>query len=227
MRATSLKRDEAVGELERLAVFDGCELKLAGEGAHEGEIEGYGSIFGELDKGNDIVLAGAFAKSLKDRDVARMPFFFGHAHGSVPIGFFKELREDRKGLRFKGQLLFETPEPRQVRALLKAGASMGVSIGYKTIRRAYRTPDGKEHDEWQPGAVRLLKEVELLELSLTAMPMCEGARVTGIKQQDEAAERAHAAALIRALNGAADAFALKHALDGAAERLLALGEKNG
>jgi hypothetical protein len=186
-------------ELERLAWVSGCELKLASEGASEGEIDGYGSIFGELDQGNDIVMPGAFAKTLKDRDVQHIPFFFGHAHGSVPIGFLKELREDRKGLRYKGQLIFETPEPRQVRALLKAGASMGTSIGYKTVRRAYRTPDGKEHDEWQPGAVRLLHEVELAELSLTAMPMCRGARVTGIKEGLQPALSPADAELIRVL----------------------------
>lgn len=170
-------------KLETLAPLD-CELKFATEGDAIGEIAGYASIFEELDQGNDIVVRGAYAKSLRERKRDGrwdIPMFFGHAHASVPIGVWTDFAEDQKGLRCKGRLIFETPEARQVRAVILAGGGMGISIGYRAKQVAYRSQDGEETSEWRLGCARVLKEVELAECSLTAMPMCRGAQVTDAK----------------------------------------------
>lgn len=196
-----------MAELEYLTLPE-CELKFAAEGDEAGVLEGYASIFGELDQGGDIVRKGAFAKSLKERRKADrwdIPMFFGHAHASVPIGVWTDFKEDSKGLKCKGRLIFETPEAKQVRAVILAGGGMGISIGYRTLARKYVTPDGAESDDWRSGAVRHLIEVDLSECSLTAMPMCRGAGVTGIKfaAGDDAAEHG-ARALIRSIKAATE-----------------------
>lgn len=209
---------QSLPKLEHHALtFEACEIKYAAEGDAAGEIEGYASIFGELDQGNDIVVAGAFKKSLRERKKAErwdIPMFFGHAHASVPIGVWTDFREDQKGLRCKGKLIFETPEARQVRAVIIAGGGMGISIGYRTRKHAYVTADGKRHDEWQMNAHRELIEVDLAECSLTAMPMCRGAQVTSAKINagDDAAIRA-----MRALNHHLDAELAMRALARALE----------
>lgn len=197
------------------------ELKFLGAGDEEGTIEGYASIFGDVDSGNDRVRKGAFAKALKSRNSSRIPMFFGHAHASVPIGVWTEIKEDAKGLKVKGKLLLaNSPEARQVRDVLMAKGEMGISIGYRTISRAHITPDGKEHADWQPNAVRELRELDLREISLTAMPMLDSARVTGVK--DEAGEQAQpdaTQAAILALKHVADTLNLQRAMDRIAEVL--------
>lgn len=186
-------------QLEHFALdADACALKYAAAGDSAGEIEGYASIFGELDQGNDVVVRGAFKKSLAERrkqDRWDIPMFFGHAHASVPIGVWTDFREDKIGLKCKGKLIFETPDARQVRAVILAGGGMGISIGYRTIKHAYVDATGGRSDEWRPGCHRELIEVDLAECSLTAMPMCRGAGVTSAKMRGDEAQ----AAAIRAL----------------------------
>jgi len=188
--------------LETLTLAD-CELKFAADGDSAGEIEGYASIFGELDQGNDIVVKGAYAKSLRERKRADrwdIPMFFGHAHSSVPIGVWSDFREDNKGLKCKGRMLLaNSADARQVRDVILAGGGMGISIGYKAKIVAYRSQDGEETSEWRPGCARLLKELDLAECSFTAMPMCRGAQVTSAKSAAEIAQRLDAGgAAIRA-----------------------------
>lgn len=210
-RPLSLKRDET--ELERLEHFGVFELKADDNGA-QGVIEGYGSIFGEVDQGSDVVMRGAFKKSLAERSVRRIPMYFGHAHSSVPIGVWTELKEDGKGLKVRGQLDLQSNDGGQAYRVLKMGAEIGISIGYRTIRKKYLAPDGKEVDDWCSGAVRRLYEVDLRELSLTAMPMCDGARVTGVKQEGGPADSIRAFdALAQCLNTKAAFAALARALE--------------
>lgn len=215
--------------------LDDIEIKFAKEGdADVGTIEGYASIFGEVDSGNDEVVKGAFAKSLKERRKAdrwRIPMFLGHSHGSVPIGVWTDITEDGKGLKVKGKIILVNEDARQLHAVLLAGGDMGLSIGYRATHRCYRSPDGKEHADWVSGAVRLLKELDLREISITAMPMLDPARITSVKEdaaeitdEEKAAAAAreaaanNAGALIRALDASANSFALKHALESAAQK---------
>ena len=204
------------------------EFKFAKDGdADVGTIEGYASLFGEIDSGNDAVVKGAFSKSLRERRKAdrwRIPMFMAHSHGSVPVGVWTEITEDAKGLKVKGRIIPENDDARQLLAVLRAGGDMGLSIGYRATNRCYRTPDGKEHADWMSGATRLLKEVDLREISITAMPMLDGARITSVKDEDgedhEAAARAAAEteqkALIHALGGVTQSLALTLALKRAA-----------
>ncbi|MCA0272694.1 MAG: HK97 family phage prohead protease [Proteobacteria bacterium] len=140
---------------EDIAVTDGCR------------IEGYASFFGLTDQGGDVVMAGAYAKSLdrlkREGRVVRMLWQHDPAQ---PIGVWDEISEDGRGLRVKGRILTEVEKGREAAALVAAGAIDGLSIGYRTIT-AEKDAKGQ----------RLLREVELWEVSLVTFPMLPEARV--------------------------------------------------
>ena len=101
--------------------------------APDGTVEGYASLFGELDQARDMVMPGAFAASLQKRGVRRVPMLFQH-DPSEPIGVWLELHEDFRGLYARGRLIPEVVRARELLALLKAGAADGLSIGFRTVK---------------------------------------------------------------------------------------------
>src|SRR3954468_4181823 len=97
----------------------------------EGVVEGYASLFGELDQARDMVMPGAFADTLRLRGLRRIPMLFQH-DPAEPIGIWLELAEDRRGLFARGQLIPDVARAREVLALVRAGALDGLSIGFRT-----------------------------------------------------------------------------------------------
>ena len=132
----------------------------------EGRIEGYASRFGEVDQGGDIVAKGAFAESI----AKRTPKMLWQHDSWCPIGMWEQASEDDTGLYVQGRILDTIEKGREARALIEAGAIDGMSIGYRTIN-ADRDENGN----------RLLKQLELWEVSLVTFPMLESARVDAIK----------------------------------------------
>lgn len=140
------------------------------------EFEGHGSIFGNVDLGGDIVMPGAFKRSLaQHKKAGTLPqMFWMHRMDQVP-GRWLEMEEDAKGLYVKGELA-DTPLGNEMRTLLKMKAVRGQSIGYRTIDMDY-DKDGN----------RLLKEIDLWEVSLVSLAMNPLARVEGVKSRLSAA----------------------------------------
>ncbi len=68
----------------------------------EGRFGGYASVFGRVDAGGDMVMAGAFRASLAQRR-ARIRMLFQH-DPKEPVGTWDELREDGHGLFVSGRL---------------------------------------------------------------------------------------------------------------------------
>lgn len=141
-----------------------------------GEFEGYASTFGNVDQGGDIVMPGAFKASLKQikKEKRLLPMLWQH-NPNEPIGVYKEIAEDEKGLKVTGQILLETGDlAKRAYELLKASALGGMSIGYRMFPGTYEYDD-KER-------VTRLKKIDLREISLVTMPMNMAARVTGVKK---------------------------------------------
>ncbi len=139
-----------------------------------GEIEGYASIFGNVDSYGEIVEAGAFADSLVSakRSGRKVKMLYQH-DPHQPIGVWDDLAEDGKGLWVKGRLLVdESPKAREVHGLLKAGALDGLSIGYRTLKA--------EPKQGKPGVISLLK-LDLLENSIVTFAANDRARVEVVK----------------------------------------------
>lgn len=174
------KEDDANEYLDRWA-----EIELKADGEDAGLIKGYASVFDELDQGRDIVVAGAFSKSLKSRSSKRIPMLYGHNQSGLPVGVWTVIKEDKRGLYVEGKLALGSDPGRQMYEVLKAGAEMGISIGYRTIKKEIVVPKelGKDASEWSPGTIRKLLEVDLREISLVPIPMNDSARVTSVKTE--------------------------------------------
>src|SRR5437773_6950796 len=98
----------------------------------DGTVEGYASLFGEIDQARDMVMSGAFAASLKLRPVRRVPMLFQH-DPAEPIGVWLDLHEDFRGLYARGRLIPEVVRARELLALLEAGTAGGLSPGFRTV----------------------------------------------------------------------------------------------
>ena len=131
-------------------------------------IEGYGSVFGNADHYNDIVERGAFVESIKSGRKVKM--LLQHDVRAI-IGVWQHLHEDAKGLYMKGKFS-NTSAGRDTYELVKDGALDGLSIGFTMPK------DGYEYDK---DNVRLLKKIDLHEVSLVTFPANEEAFITSVK----------------------------------------------
>lgn len=141
--------------------------------ANGGEIEGYGSVFGNVDLGADIVIPGAFAKSIAEHEKngTRPKMLWNHRSLDLPIGAWEKFGEDDNGLYMKGKLA-DTQMGRDVRTLAKMRAIDTMSIGYIPVEVDY---DKRGN--------RLLKEIELYEVSPVNFAMNPAAVIAGVKSQ--------------------------------------------
>lgn len=83
--------------LFRGAMGAALELDLK-ELSAEGEFEGYASTFNNADRGNDVVMAGAFAASLQKRPPGKVKMLAQH-DVRRPIGVWTSMEEDARGHR--------------------------------------------------------------------------------------------------------------------------------
>jgi HK97 family phage prohead protease len=146
-----------------------------------GTVEGYASLFGEIDQARDMVMRGAFAATLRTRGVNRIPMLFQH-DPSEPIGVWLELREDSRGLFARGRLIPEVARARELLSLLRAGAVDGLSIGFRTVKGSI---DPRTR-------VRRLAAIDLWEISIVTFPLLAGARVRAVKQAPSRPKLSHA-----------------------------------
>ena len=136
----------------------------------DGAIEGKAWDFTTPDRVGDMIEPAAFRKA-----AFPLPMLFGHDQND-PVGVWNEASEVKGGFMMKGRLLIEDlGRAREVRALVKAGAVKGLSIGFITKKAVARAGGG-----------RTIKDLELHEVSLVTLPMHPGARVTSAKSAVEA-----------------------------------------
>lgn len=147
------------------------EFKLSGAEA-SGTFAGYASTFGgEPDSFGDIIAPGAFTDSLAAYQAKNAAPALLWAHDNTePIGKWLTLKQDRYGLAVEGKLTLGTKRGTEAYALMKDDA-LGLSIGY-------RIPTGGAAYQ---GSNRILKSIELFEISAVSMPANPSARVTAVK----------------------------------------------
>ncbi|MGX5665612.1 HK97 family phage prohead protease [Rhizobium daejeonense] len=160
----------------------------------DGSFSGYASLFGEVDLGRDTIVSGAFSKSLKARGAPGVRMLFQH-DPAEPIGTWKVIREDERGLYVEGVLSPGVARAREVHALMKSGALDGLSIGFRTVRARSDKASG----------VRRILEADLWEISVVTFPMLPAARVSNVKHARFYRDRE--TELVRAMRRAARAMA--------------------
>jgi HK97 family phage prohead protease len=136
----------------------------------DGTVEGYASLFGEVDQARDMVMPGAFTATLTLRGLRRIPMLFQH-DPAEPVGIWLELREDGRGLFAHGRLIPEVTRGKELLALVKAGAIDGLSIGFRTGKGSV---DPRSR-------IRKLDQIDLWEISIVTFPLLTGARVRAVK----------------------------------------------
>ncbi len=130
----------------------------------DNRIWGYASLFDEVDQQGDQVARGAFLNSLQKRPVSEVKMLWQH-DPAKPIGVWDSIDEDERGLLVSGHIITEIEAGREALALLRAGAVNGLSIGYRTLVSGKSEKTG-----------RILKSLDLWEISLVTFPMLAGAR---------------------------------------------------
>lgn len=153
------------------------DMKTAHEDDFEGKgiIKGYASTFGNVDLGLDVVARGAFRKTLQESK-GRHPVLADH-NPSKQIGWNVRAREDQIGLKIESHLDVDNNALARERfSLARKGIELeikvGLSIGFFTIK--------SEPDRDRP-AIRILKELKLIEHSHVPFPMNTEAMVIGAK----------------------------------------------
>ncbi len=131
---------------------------------------GYAALFDRIDRGGDVVRPGAFAATLAAR-AAAVPLLWQH-DPARPIGRIEHLSEDARGLRVIGRLGGASAAAREAAALLADGTVTGLSFGYRVGRAEGARP-------------RMLRVLDLVEISLVTLPMQPGARVHAVTTEDD------------------------------------------
>ncbi len=140
-----------------------------------GFFEGYASVFDDPDHALDKVAPGAFAKSLDEyRLSGRLPPLLWQHNVKEPIGAWREIFEDEKGLFVRGELfIHDIPLARQALKLVRENVVTGLSIGFRTVKSELDAKTGE----------RTLLEIDLLEISLVTFPALDSARVASVKER--------------------------------------------
>jgi hypothetical protein len=140
------------------------ELKAGTDGW---QFSAYASTFGNTDHVGDVILAGAFDRTLTTRE--HRPLLWQHDMRE-PIGIEKSLKSDSHGLLGTWELI-DTQRGSDAYKLLKRGAVRSMSIGYIPEVVEFRENSDARH----------IKQIELLENSLVSIPANDQALVQSVK----------------------------------------------
>ncbi len=178
-------KPKSAGGYDRKAIA--FEFKFS-SGGDTGTFEGYGSVFNNEDSYRDVMLPGAFTKTLADyKSRGKMPKMLLN-HGSmgggmfgssdpmadVPIGKWTDMSEDSHGLHTKGQLInLDTERGKTIHGAMKEGQLDGLSIGYSATGFTRGAKDNEPR--------RKIHEVKLWEVSPVTFPANDQALVSAVK----------------------------------------------
>ena len=132
---------------------------------------GYASKFNGVDAYGDMIVKGAYADTLINRD---RPILMMRNHWEGVIGKWTAMAEDENGLYVEGELTPGHSLAADTYALLKHGAIGGLSIGYIPEESGDAVVDERK--------VRLLKKIRLLEISVVDNAADLGAKITNVKE---------------------------------------------
>ena len=142
--------------------------------ANTGIFSGYASVFGNVDSYGDIVVQGAFAKTIQERG-DRVKICWQH-DWLEPIGKPIELREDEHGLFVVGKIS-DTSVGRDALTLMRDGVVTELSFGYDIVKHEWVELEDKQ-------SVHYLKELRLYEISPVTIAANPAAIITGVKLED-------------------------------------------
>lgn len=192
MHRKQRKNGQPAGIETKRINFTECKLAVPEAVADVMEFSGYGAAFGNVDSYGDVIEKGAFSAYLADVKAGKQNWpamLMQHGGWGVsaddytPVGVYTDLSEDDFGLKTAGQLA-PTPRGSEAYALMKMQprpAISGLSIGYYVREQAY----GGKNDNYE----RLLKQIDLVEISIVTFPANDKARIGAVKSALDYSER--------------------------------------
>jgi phage prohead protease, HK97 family len=127
---------------------------------HEGKIQALVAVTGNVDRGGDVILPGAFTKTLSDWQASDRPIPLVLSHNwnepGALLGEVTKAEETGEGLVVDASLDLEFPPVAHVFRRMQAKSLAEFSIGFIAREFAFLETDSGE-------IVRELKEIELLE----------------------------------------------------------------
>jgi HK97 family phage prohead protease len=156
------------------------------DGLADGQFTAYASVFGNKDSYGDVVMSGAFARTLADwtKSGDSIPILFGHnmSDPDFNIGGVMSAEEDNVGLKVTGQLDLENPKALQTYRMLKGRRIRQMSFAYDEIDSGPAVHDG-DH-VWE------LRELKLYEVSIVTIGANQETEILAVKSMPSVAERA-------------------------------------
>lgn len=135
-------------------------------------ITGYGAVKGNIDSYKDVIVDGAFTKTLKERG-DRIAFCLQHDIYN-PIGKILDIKEDAKGLALDVRI---SDSEAGIKTKVREGILKEMSIGYSVMDMKKGEQDGEE--------VNFLTEIKLYEVSLVTIAANPEAMIEGMKSEDQ------------------------------------------
>ncbi len=153
----------------------------------KGIVTGYAAAFNNLDSDNDIIMPGAFTKTISERgpksSKPRIKYLLDH-NTSKALGVLLSLTEDNHGLAYEAQVGTHTLGLDFVK-MVESGLITEHSIGYSTVQKTIINAEA----DWRDQQTQL-KELTLWELSpLQTWGANEMTPLLGMKSQKELHDR--------------------------------------
>lgn len=166
-----------IGKRYKSFAIDTKELTLNSESR---TISGYAAIFGNIDKSEDMLIKGCFAKSIQDRgpeSQANDKIIMLWMHDmNEPIGRITTMTEDDKGLYFEAKIDDIDLGDRAI-SQLESGTLNQFSIGYKYVW---------DRCEWDNDMKAfIVKEVILYEISVVSIGCNGDTEYLGLKSDED------------------------------------------
>lgn len=138
-----------------------------------GKFCGYASVFNVEDSYRDTIIPGAFKNTLRSKNIkSDIKLLWQHAQNK-PIGYFDVIKEDAIGLYVEGRIMLDIQQGLEAYNLIKNKAVSGLSIGYSVKNADYNKTRNS----------RILKEIDLFEISIVTFPANEYANITFCKSK--------------------------------------------
>jgi len=152
--------------------FINIPFEVKADNDNELIIEGHGAVKGNIDSYKDVIVDGAFKKTIKEQG-ERIAFCYQHDIYN-PIGKIQEIKEDAKGLWLRVKI---SDAENDIKTKIREGILKEMSIGYSTMDMKRGEQEGEE--------VNFLTEIKLYEVSLVTIAANPLAMIESMKSEGQ------------------------------------------
>ena len=157
-------------EIKRSAerVYNNANFSNQKQASQDNYISGYASVFDVQDSQRDIIEKGAFSQIIYDFTQGKsIPLLWQHM-ADKPIGIIEKMEEDDYGLYVVTKIIPNVRYGMEALELIKSRIICSFSIGYNPI----------EHSMDYDKDIRVIKSIDLWEISLVTFPANEYSNIT-------------------------------------------------